>query len=245
MGKIFKKSLMGFSKEQVIAYIDTLVDKQKAALEEEKEKYTQLQEENEKLIGERDNAVETAKEELKEAMETLNEELDKAWKEKDEAFAQVEPLREENERLKTEKNEMFESIKNIKAQLNEYINKEKDLAEKIEGLTNENNALALALESERSIGKIDISSYQAEIEELRAENARLRVQAPVKFAPAVVEEDNTEEIWENLKDKINGLATDFNDLAKTVKAEETREAESKKISIKDILERVKRIGEKI
>ena len=72
MGKIFKKSLMGFSKEQVIAYIDNLVDKQKAALEEEKEKYTQLQEENEKLINERDNAVEVAKADLQAEMDEIS-----------------------------------------------------------------------------------------------------------------------------------------------------------------------------
>ncbi|MBQ6867481.1 MAG: hypothetical protein IJO16_02280 [Clostridia bacterium] len=239
MGKIFKKSLMGFSKEQVIAYIDNLVDKQKAALEEEKEKYTQLQEENEKLINERDNAVEVAKADLQAEMDEIsaqNEDI------KNENAALVEA----NEKLQNEKNELFESIKSIKAQLNDYINKEKSVNEKIEGLENENKVLALALEREKSIGKIDVSSYQAEIESLRAKNAQLEAQIKTKtVVPQSKIEENTEEVWESLKDKINGLATDFNDLADTVKAEETRENESKKISIRDILERVKRIGDKI
>lgn len=240
MGKIFKKSLMGFSKEQVIAYIDNLVDKQKAALEEEKEKYTQLQEENEKLINERDNAVEVAKADLQAEMDEIsaqNEDI------KNENAALVEA----NEKLQNEKNELFESIKSIKAQLNDYINKEKSVNEKIEGLENENKVLALALDREKSIGKIDVSSYQAEIESLRAKNAQLEAQIKTKtvVVPQSKIEENTEEVWESLKDKINGLATDFNDLADTVRAEETRENESKKISIRDILERVKRIGDKI
>ena len=239
MGKIFKKSLMGFSKEQVIAYIDNLVDKQKAALEEEKEKYTQLQEENEKLINERDNAVEVAKADLQAEMDEIsaqNEDI------KNENAALVEA----NEKLQNEKNELFESIKSIKAQLNDYIEKEKSVKEKFEGLENENKVLALALEREKSIGKIDVSSYQAEIESLRAKNAQLEAQIKTKtVVPAMKIEENTEEVWESLKDKINGLATDFNDLADTVRAEETRENESKKISIRDILERVKRIGDKI
>ncbi|MBQ7086618.1 MAG: hypothetical protein IJM96_03985 [Clostridia bacterium] len=239
MGKIFKKSLMGFSKEQVIAYIDNLVDKQKAALEEEKEKYTQLQEENEKLINERDNAVEVAKADLQAEMDEINAQNEDI---KNENAALVEA----NEKLQNEKNELFESIKSIKAQLNDYIEKEKSAKEKIEGLENENKVLALALEREKSIGKIDVSSYQAEIESLRAKNAQLEAQIKTKtVVPAMKIEENTEEVWESLKDKINGLATDFNDLADTVKAEETRENESKKISIRDILERVKRIGDKI
>ncbi|MBQ6835936.1 MAG: hypothetical protein IJO47_02665, partial [Clostridia bacterium] len=225
MGKIFKKSLMGFSKEQVIAYIDNLVDKQKAALEEEKEKYTQLQEENEKLINERDNAVEVAKADLQAEMDEIsaqNEDI------KNENAALVEA----NEKLQNEKNELFESIKSIKAQLNDYIEKEKSVKEKFEGLENENKVLALALEREKSIGKIDVSSYQAEIESLRAKNAQLEAQIKTKtVVPAMKIEENTEEVWESLKDKINGLATDFNDLADTVRAEETRENESKKISI--------------
>ena len=67
---------MGFSKEQVIAYIDNLVDKQKAALEEEKEKYTQLQEENEKLVNERDNALQLAREELQSEIDAMKSEKD-------------------------------------------------------------------------------------------------------------------------------------------------------------------------
>ena len=254
MGKIFKKSLMGFSKEQVIAYIDNLVDKQKAALEEEKEKYTQLQEENEKLINERDNAVETAKAELQESVNSLTDTVEALKNEKESLALELEDLNNENkalgesnEKLQREKNELFESIKSIKAQLNDYINKEKATSEKIEGLENENKVLALALEREKSIGKIDVSSYQAEIEALRARNAQLEAQIKTKtvVVPAMKIEENTEEVWESLKDKINGLATDFNDLANSVRAEETRENESKKISIKDILERVKRIGDKI
>ena len=125
MGKIFKKSLMGFSKEQVIAYIDNLVDKQKAALEEEKEKYIQLQEENEKLANERDNALTVAREELQ-------GEIDAMKSEKDELMFQLEELKNENasltasnEKLVKDKNELFESIKSIKSQLNDYIVKEK------------------------------------------------------------------------------------------------------------------------
>ena len=134
MGKIFKKSLMGFSKEQVIAYIDNLVDKQKAALEEEKEKYIQLQEENEKLVNERDNALELAREELQ-------SEIDAMKSEKDELMLQLEELKNENasltasnEKLMKDKNELFESIKSIKSQLNEYMVKEKAEKEKLEEL---------------------------------------------------------------------------------------------------------------
>ena len=250
MGKIFKKSLMGFSKEQVIAYIDNLVDKQKAALEEEKEKYTQLQEENEKLANERDNALQLAREELQ-------GEIDALKGEKDELFIQLEELKNENasltasnEKLVKDKNELFESIKSIKAQLNDYIVKEQAGKEKLEELENENKILAIALQKAKSVSTIDISTYQAEIEKLRLQNARLEAQLKMKVAQPVIipekkKEDDTEEVWESLKDKINGLATDFNSLADSVKAEEVRGTESKKISIKDILERVKRIGEKI
>lgn len=249
MGKIFKKSLMGFSKEQVIAYIDNLVDKQKAALEEEKEKYTQLQEENEKLVSERDNALELAREELKSEIDALNGE-------KDELILQLEELKNENasltasnEKLMKDKNELFESIKSIKSQLNEYIVKEKAEKEKLEELENENKILAIALQKAKNASNIDVSAYQAEIEQLRLQNARLEAQLKMKVAQPVIipekKEEDTEEVWESLKDKINGLATDFNSLADSVKAEEDRETESKKISIKDILERVKRIGEKI
>jgi len=146
---------MGFSKEQVIAYIDNLVDKQKAALEEEKEKYTQLQEENEKLINERDNAVETAKAELQESVNSLTDTVEALKNEKESLALELEDLNNENkalgesnEKLQNEKNELFESIKSIKAQLNDYINKEKSVNEKIEGLENENKVLALALERE-------------------------------------------------------------------------------------------------
>ena len=249
MGKIFKKSLMGFSKEQVIAYIDNLVDKQKAALEEEKEKYTQLQEENEKLVNERDNALELAREELKSEIDALNGE-------KDELILQLEELKNENasltasnEKLMKDKNELFESIKSIKSQLNEYMVKEKAEKEKLEELENENKILAIALQKAKNTSNIDVSAYQAEIEQLRLQNARLEAQLKMKAAQPVIipekKEEDTEEVWESLKDKINGLATDFNSLADSVKAEEDRETESKKISIKDILERVKRIGEKI
>ena len=249
MGKIFKKSLMGFSKEQVIAYIDNLVDKQKAALEEEKEKYTQLQEENEKLANERDNALELAREELQ-------GEIDALKSEKDELVLQLEELKNENasltasnEKLVKDKNELFESIKSIKSQLNDYIVKEKAEKEKLEELENENKILAIALQKAKNASNIDVSAYQAEIEQLRLQNARLEAQLKMKVAQPVIipekKEEDTEEVWESLKDKINGLATDFNSLADSVKAEEVRGTESKKISIKDILERVKRIGEKI
>ena len=249
MGKIFKKSLMGFSKEQVIAYIDNLVDKQKAALEEEKEKYTQLQEENEKLVNERDNALELAREELQ-------SEIDAMKGEKDELMLQLEELKNENasltasnEKLVKDKNELFESIKSIKSQLNDYIVKEKAEKEKLEELENENKILAIALQKAKNASNIDVSAYQAEIEQLRLQNARLEAQLKMKAAQPVIipekKEEDTDEVWESLKDKINGLATDFNSLADSVKAEEVRGTESKKISIKDILERVKRIGEKI
>ena len=249
MGKIFKKSLMGFSKEQVIAYIDNLVDKQKAALEEEKEKYIQLQEENEKLVNERDNALQLAREELQ-------SEIDAMKSEKDELMLQLEELKNENasltasnEKLVKEKNELFESIKSIKSQLNDYIVKEKAEKEKLEELENENKILAIALQKAKNASSIDVSAYQAEIENLKLQNARLEAQLKMKAAQPVIipekKEEDTEEVWESLKDKINGLATDFNSLADSVKAEEDRETESKKISIKDILERVKRIGEKI
>ena len=249
MGKIFKKSLMGFSKEQVIAYIDNLVDKQKAALEEEKEKYTQLQEENEKLVNERDNALELAREELQGEIDALNGEKDELMLQLEELKNENESLTASNEKLVKDKNELFESIKSIKSQLNEYIVKEKADKEKLEELENENKILAIALQKAKNASNIDVSAYQAEIEQLRLQNARLEAQLKMKVAQPVIipekKEEDTEEVWESLKDKINGLATDFNSLADSVKAEEDRETESKKISIKDILERVKRIGEKI
>ena len=249
MGKIFKKSLMGFSKEQVIAYIDNLVDKQKAALEEEKEKYTQLQEENEKLVNERDNALELAREELQGEIDALNGEKDELMLQLEELKNENESLTASNEKLVKDKNELFESIKSIKSQLNDYIVKEKAEKEKLEELENENKILAIALQKAKNASNIDVSAYQAEIEQLRLQNARLEAQLKMKAAQPVIipekKEDDTEEVWESLKDKINGLATDFNSLADSVKAEENRETESKKISIKDILERVKRIGEKI
>ena len=249
MGKIFKKSLMGFSKEQVIAYIDNLVDKQKAALEEEKEKYTQLQEENEKLVNERDNALELAREELQGEIDALNGEKDELMLQLEELKNENESLTASNEKLVKDKNELFESIKSIKSQLNDYIVKEKAEKEKLEELENENKILAIALQKAKNASNIDVSAYQAEIEQLRLQNARLEAQLKMKAAQPVIipekKEEDTEEVWESLKDKINGLATDFNSLADSVKAEEVRGTESKKISIKDILERVKRIGEKI
>ena len=248
MGKIFKKSLMGFSKEQVIAYIDNLVDKQKAALEEEKEKYTQLQEENEKLVNERDNALELAREELQGEIDALNGEKDELMLQLEELKNENESLTASNEKLVKDKNELFESIKSIKSQLNDYIVKEKAEKEKLEELENENKILAIALQKAKNASNIDVSAYQAEIEQLRLQNARLEAQLKMKVAQPVIipekKEEDTEEVWESLKDKINGLATDFNSLADSVKAEEVRGTESKKISIKDILERVKRIGEK-
>ena len=249
MGKIFKKSLMGFSKEQVIAYIDNLVDKQKAALEEEKEKYTQLQEENEKLVSERDNALELAREELQSEIDALKSEKDELMLQLEELKNENESLTASNEKLVKDKNELFESIKSIKSQLNDYIVKEKAEKEKLEELENENKILAIALQKAKNASNIDVSAYQAEIEQLRLQNARLEAQLKMKVAQPVIipekKEEDTEEVWESLKDKINGLATDFNSLADSVKAEEVRGTESKKISIKDILERVKRIGEKI
>ena len=249
MGKIFKKSLMGFSKEQVIAYIDNLVDKQKAALEEEKEKYTQLQEENEKLANERDNALAVAREELQGEIDALNGEKDELMLQLEELKNENESLTASNEKLVKDKNELFESIKSIKSQLNDYIVKEKAEKEKLEELENENKILAIALQKAKNASNIDVSAYQAEIEQLRLQNARLEAQLKMKVAQPVIipekKEEDTEEVWESLKDKINGLATDFNSLADSVKAEEVRGTESKKISIKDILERVKRIGEKI
>ena len=249
MGKIFKKSLMGFSKEQVTAYIDNLVDKQKAALEEEKEKYIQLQEENEKLVNERDNALELAREELQGEIDALNGEKDELMLQLEELKNENESLTASNEKLVKDKNELFESIKSIKSQLNDYIVKEKAEKEKLEELENENKILAIALQKAKNASNIDVSAYQAEIEQLRLQNARLEAQLKMKVAQPVIipekKEEDTEEVWESLKDKINGLATDFNSLADSVKAEEVRGTESKKISIKDILERVKRIGEKI
>ena len=249
MGKIFKKSLMGFSKEQVIAYIDNLVDKQKAALEEEKEKYIQLQEENEKLANERDNALELAREELQGEIDALNGEKDELMLQLEELKNENESLTASNEKLVKDKNELFESIKSIKSQLNDYIVKEKAEKEKLEELENENKILAIALQKAKNASNIDVSAYQAEIENLKLQNARLEAQLKMKVAQPVIipekKEEDTEEVWESLKDKINGLATDFNSLADSVKAEEVRGTESKKISIKDILERVKRIGEKI
>ena len=249
MGKIFKKSLMGFSKEQVIAYIDNLVDKQKAALEEEKEKYIQLQEENEKLVNERDNALELAREELQSEIDAMKSEKDELILQLGELKSENESLTASNEKLVKDKNELFESIKSIKSQLNDYIVKEKAEKEKLEELENENKILAIALQKAKNTSNIDVSAYQAEIEQLRLQNARLEAQLKMKVAQPVIipekKEEDTEEVWESLKDKINGLATDFNSLADSVKAEEDRETESKKISIKDILERVKRIGEKI
>ena len=249
MGKIFKKSLMGFSKEQVIAYIDNLVDKQKAALEEEKEKYTQLQEENEKLVNERDNALELAREELQSEIDAMKSEKDELILQLGELKSENESLTASNEKLVKDKNELFESIKSIKSQLNDYIVKEKAEKEKLEELENENKILAIALQKTKNASNIDVSAYQAEIENLKLQNARLEAQLKMKVAQPVIipekKDEDTEEVWESLKDKINGLATDFNSLADSVKAEEDRETESKKISIKDILERVKRIGEKI
>ena len=176
--------------------------------------------------------------------------------EKDELMLQLEELKNENagltasnEKLVKDKNELFESIKSIKSQLNDYIVKEKAEKEKLEELENENKILAIALQKAKNASNIDVSAYQAEIEQLRLQNARLEAQLKMKVAQPVIipekKEEDTDEVWESLKDKINGLATDFNSLADSVKAEEVRGTESKKISIKDILERVKRIGEKI
>ncbi|MBR5266299.1 MAG: hypothetical protein IKV63_06770 [Clostridia bacterium] len=258
MGKIFKKSLMGFSKEQVIAYIDALVDKQKAALEEEKEKYAQLQEENEKLINERDNAVEVAMAELQGTIDSLNDEFNQLNSEKDAIFVELEDVKgvnaslaEENAKLKGEKNELFESINTIKAQLNDAINKENENKAKIQGLENENNELKAALEQVKNIKADDsgeVRELQDRVSRLIMKNAQLEAQLSLMHtvSPAKEKQDeNTEEVWENLREKINGLATDFSSLADSVRAEETRGNESKKISIRDILERVKRIGEKI
>ena len=158
---------MGFSKEQVIAYIDNLVDKQKAALEEEKEKYTQLQEENEKLVNERDNALELAREELQGEIDALNGEKDELMLQLEELKNENESLTASNEKLVKDKNELFESIKSIKSQLNDYIVKEKAEKEKLEELENENKILAIALQKAKNASNIDVSAYQAEIEQLR------------------------------------------------------------------------------
>lgn len=242
MGKVFKKSLMGFSKDQVIAYIDSLVEKQQAALSEEKERNTQLVEENERLTKERDDAVSIAKEELLDEMELLKEQISSLTEEKDgllkqltEAENEKNSLSEQNEKLTQDKEELFESVKSVKAQLAEYIKNESELKDKLNALTEDNKNYAGLL---------------SEVTRLKLKNAQLEAQlkhgSVPKPAPVqTVQTEKTEEVWESLKGKINELADDFSELANTVKQEDSRSAASKTISIKDILEKVKRIGEKI
>ena len=76
MSKIFKKSIGGFNKEQVVAYIDALVEKQKSALSLEKEKYNQLLVENEKRTLERDEALSSLIEDSQEKLNLRDPDID-------------------------------------------------------------------------------------------------------------------------------------------------------------------------
>lgn len=234
MGKIFKQSMMGFNKEQVIAYIDALLEKQKSVVAAEKEKYNQLIEENEKLLSERDEETEK----LKTAEEA-----------EDAAGLKIKELELSVESLTQDKHSLEKSCDELKEKLTEQENKNKELSknigiEKIKLQNAEKKVADMAnAKSECEILKAKITQLEAE-----AKNRRAKTCVVVKKEDRANEAElfeKTEVLWENFREKINDLADELSELSKEIKQSETDNRMPKSVSIKDILEKVKRIGEKL
>ena len=286
MGKVFKKILLGFSREQVIAYIDALVEKQKATLLEEKEKNKQLEEENlrlseriaqleenedqisidetsaasgeeiQKLKGEKEELFESLKN-VKSAMNNLQNEnielkkqLESPQSREDGADEQqnAEPARDENQSLKAEIERLsaFESENSeLKAEIQRLSAIERENQELMSEITRlsafESENLSLkseierlsAVESENSGLKAEIQRLSDEIRGQKAENTAENVSAA------------SDDGWDALRGKIFSLADDLSKLAADIERCEKEPSGKKASSVREILDKVKKIGEKV
>lgn len=210
MGKVFRASLLGFNRNQVIAYIDAILERHNAVLGAEKDKFNQLSEENTEL-KERLAALEQAQATTAEQHEALE--------------AETQTLRQELEAATTQ------------------------LADKTAEYEAKLKAAGNALR--------EMPTLRSECEQLKQHIATLEKRRPVVVAKPVEREkphvaetaeisQKTEELWTNLKCKIQGLSQEFSKLTADMQATEQasgHEKTTKVYSIKEILERIKKIGE--
>ena len=286
MGKVFKKILLGFSREQVIAYIDALVEKQKATLLEEKEKNKQLEEENlrlseriaqleenedqisidetsaasgeeiQKLKGEKEELFESLKN-VKSAMNNLQNEnielkkqLESPQSREDGADEQqnAEPARDENQSLKAEIERLsaFESENSeLKAEIQRLSAIERENQELMSEITRlsafESENLSLKSEIER------LSAVESENSGLKAEIQRLSDEMRGQKAENTAENVSaaSDDGWDALRGKIFSLADDLSKLAADIERCEKEPSGKKASSVREILDKVKKIGEKV
>ena len=286
MGKVFKKTLLGFSREQVIAYIDALVEKQKAALLEEKEKNKQLEEENlrlseriaqleenedqisidetsaasgeeiQKLKGEKEELFESLKN-VKSAMNNLQNEnielkkqLESPQSREDGADEQqnAEPARDENQSLKAEI-ERLSAFENENSELKAEIQRLSAIERENQELMSEITRLS-AFESENRSLKSEIerlSAVESENSGLKAEIQRLSDEVRGQKAENTAENVSaaSDDGWDALRGKIFSLAADLPTLAADMERCEKEPSGKKASSVREILDKVKKIGEKV
>ena len=286
MGKVFKKTLLGFSREQVIAYIDALVEKQKAALLEEKEKNKQLEEENlrlseriaqleenedqisidetsaasgeeiRKLKGEKEELFESLKN-VKSAMNNLQNEnielkkqLESPQSREDGADEQqnAEPARDENQSLKAEI-ERLSAFENENSELKAEIQRLSAIERENQELMSEITRLS-AFESENRSLKSEIerlSAVESENSGLKAEIQRLSDEMRGQKAENTAENVSaaSDDGWDALRGKIFSLADDLSKLAADIERCEKEPSGKKASSVREILDKVKKIGEKV
>ena len=286
MGKVFKKTLLGFSREQVIAYIDALVEKQKAALLEEKEKNKQLEEENlrlseriaqleenedqisidetsaasgeeiQKLKGEKEELFESLKN-VKSAMNNLQNEnielkkqLEIPQSREDGADEQqnAEPARDENQSLKAEI-ERLSAFENENSELKAEIQRLSAIERENQELMSEITRLS-AFESENRSLKSEIerlSAVESENSGLKAEIQRLSDEMRGQKAENTAENVSaaSDDGWDALRGKIFSLADDLSKLAADIERCEKEPSGKKASSVREILDKVKKIGEKV
>lgn len=286
MGKVFKKTLLGFSREQVIAYIDALVEKQKAALLEEKEKNKQLEEENlrlseriaqleenedqisidetsaasgeeiQKFKGEKEELFESLKN-VKSAMNNLQNEnielkkqLESPQSREDGADEQqnAEPARDENQSLKAEI-ERLSAFENENSELKAEIQRLSAIERENQELMSEITRLS-AFESENRSLKSEIerlSAVESENSGLKAEIQRLSDEMRGQKAENTAENVSaaSDDGWDALRGKIFSLADDLSKLAADIERCEKEPSGKKASSVREILDKVKKIGEKV
>ena len=223
MGKVFRKSLIGFNRNQVIAYIDAILERHNTVMAAEKDKFKQLSEENE---------------ELKARIATLEEQAQAqvaAQEETQQLKQKIELLTEKNNQLQKELNTMTHLLESKTGEYESKLRAAQSAMKEVNTLRNECEQLRQHINS---------------MEKRRTVVVAKPAEKPEKQEMVEAEEisQKTEELWANLKVKIQGLSQEFSQLTADMKAAEQgqgSEKTTKVYSIKEILERIKKIGEKL
>ena len=146
--------------------------------------------------------------------------------------------------LKEEKSKLFESLKAIKSEMNSLQNDKI----RLEALVSDEKSKTEKAQNEAFAA----NTLAVECQRLRSRIAQLEAEAkapsmPISPIPLALplETQSPDLVWEQLKEKIQDLANDFSSLSDDVLESDNLSKQQKAYTVKEILDKIKRIGDKI